>query len=498
MGGTFADPVVYWYSLGVRALQQRPLSSNLSWRFVGAVHGIDTGIWEHYGYYQSGEPVPSETDQALYWNQCQHGSWYFLPWHRGYLWSIEGLLRAAIVDLGGPSDWAMPYWSYSDTSDPKARTLPPAFAQLTMPDGSPNALYVKERYGNGSLPITIPARDASLLALMSRTYTTAGQLPGFGGGKTGFSHSGREAGTLESVPHNVVHVDIGGGTGDGPGLMSDPDTAGLDPIFWLHHANIDRLWAAWNAQGRTNPTDPAWLNGPLDRKFVVPAPDGSAYYYTPADMLDTGASTLDYTYDDLGEAARAVLVSRVLPGREVAMMAQSKAASLMGANSAKVAVAGPHTQTQVRLDTSAMQRVKRARHESLARASTFGAIADADVSPNQHVLLKLENIRAARDDSIIDVYLNLPEGADPGQREDLLAGTVGLFGVRKASLADQPHGGMGVSQVFDITHIVENLADQGQLDDNAVSVHLVPRRPVDDANITVERVSLYYQEGQGE
>ena len=38
------------------------------------------------------------------------------------------------------------------------------------------------------------------------------------------------------------------------GLMSDPGTAGLDPIFYLHHSNIDRMWALWNANGNANPT----------------------------------------------------------------------------------------------------------------------------------------------------------------------------------------------------------------------------------------------------
>ena len=34
-------------------------------------------------------------------------------------------------------------------------------------------------------------------------------------------------------------------------------------MFYLHHANIDRLWESWNRLGNTNPTDPKYL----DRKF---------------------------------------------------------------------------------------------------------------------------------------------------------------------------------------------------------------------------------------
>ena len=38
--------------------------------------------------------------------------------------------------------------------------------------------------------------------------------------------------------HGSVHVRTGGDMGDVP-------TAAYDPIFYLHHANIDRLWADW-------------------------------------------------------------------------------------------------------------------------------------------------------------------------------------------------------------------------------------------------------------
>jgi tyrosinase len=43
----------------------------------------------------------------------------------------------------------------------------------------------------------------------------------------------------------------------GDGWMSDPDKAALDPIFWLHHANIDRLWAAWT---KGVPNEKWWLH----------------------------------------------------------------------------------------------------------------------------------------------------------------------------------------------------------------------------------------------
>lgn len=496
-GGDFSDPILYWYAKGVGALRAKPIADKTSWNFMAAVHGIDFGLWQQYGYYDPSQTLPPQSVQDLYWNQCQHQSWFFLPWHRGYIWSIEALVRAAIVALGGPADWAMPYWNYSDIHDQNARILPPAFAQTTMPDGSTNPLYIAQRYGNGTTPIVLPPQDVTLGALKVTNFTGTGRgaLSGFGGVKTGFSHSGNIQGQLESLPHNVVHVDIGGENQDGPGLMSDPDTAGLDPIFWLHHANIDRLWVVWNAMdpAHKNPTDdPAWMNGPLDRRFVVPTVAGGDFFYTPAQMLGTDTLPLDYIYDQSNVAVAAAAVAAAVPMLRGAAMAESKAAELIGANSAALAVTGTHVATNVQLDTGLTRQVAASFRGALARAATANSVATAP--SHDRVLLNLENIRAARNGEVIDVFLNLPEGAHPNDRPDLRAGTIGLFGVRQASSPDRPHGGMGVSEVLDITDIVKTLDRQGGFDPTKLSVHLVPRRPADAAaGISVERVSVFRQ-----
>ncbi|HWS17481.1 MAG TPA: tyrosinase family protein, partial [Candidatus Elarobacter sp.] len=57
-------------------------------------------------------------------------------------------------------------------------------------------------------------------------------------------------GLLESYPHDQIHRAVGGiidsSTGEGSaGAMASPPTAGFDPIFSIHHSNIDRLWTEW-------------------------------------------------------------------------------------------------------------------------------------------------------------------------------------------------------------------------------------------------------------
>ncbi|KAF6814923.1 tyrosinase [Colletotrichum sojae] len=59
----------------------------------------------------------------------------------------------------------------------------------------------------------------------------------------------RAWGSIEDV-HNAVHNYTGG-----DGHMSRPEVSSFDPIFWLHHTNIDRLFAIWQAI-HDKPSDP--------------------------------------------------------------------------------------------------------------------------------------------------------------------------------------------------------------------------------------------------
>ena len=77
--------------------------------------------------------------------------------------------------------------------------------------------------------------------------------------------------------------------------MAKLRTAALDPIFWLHHANIDRLWSVWNARGNNNPTDPAWLNEKF-RNMFFDKNGNPVSSIGVSDVLTT--NSLGYTYDD--------------------------------------------------------------------------------------------------------------------------------------------------------------------------------------------------------
>jgi tyrosinase len=95
------------------------------------------------------------------------------------------------------------------------------------------------------------------------------------------------SGQLEDTPHSDVHLAVGG-------LMGHIITAAQDPIFFLHHCNIDRLWNAWLAQKqlRADPLDDQWRNTP----FSFFDENGNEVKLTGCDIL-RAEQQLGYIYD---------------------------------------------------------------------------------------------------------------------------------------------------------------------------------------------------------
>jgi len=500
LGSDWAEPIL-WYARGVKAMKARPLGDSTGWRFYGAIHGIDQGLWRQLGYLTAADQMPGNADVGTYWDQCQHGSWYFLPWHRGYLIAFEAIVRDAVAKLGGPADWALPYWNYFK---PGQNRLPPAFSSPDWPDGAgDNPLFVPQRYGpNNDGNVSVPVDMINLSALADPDFTgdSRGGSAGFGGVDTGFSHGGSVHGGIETQPHDFVHGLVGGSDPQSnlPGLMSDPDTAGLDPIFWLHHANIDRLWEVWRANPTTDldPTDANWLNGPEavgERTFKLPMPGGVGWAYTPGQMSDL--AKLDYTYDDVSappSTPQAIArLQRLRAGLAAATQVRStamprpKTVELLGANDQSLRLTGNEARTSVTLDASVRAKV--------AASLSAVAAAAAPAAPDR-VFLNLENVRGLSDATAFNVYVNLPEGADPAQHPECLAGSVALFGVRKASLADNRHAGDGLTFVLEITHVIDALHLAGALNVNQLHVRLVPLRPIpESAQISIGRISVFRQ-----
>ena len=133
----------------------------------------------------------------------------FLPWHRLYLLRLEQAMQSL-----DPLAF-IPYWNWlSQRSIPSwLRTFMP---RVLIPGGEQVA--VSRNVGD---PPPLPTSSHIADVLSENTYT--------------------EFTTALEFAHNDVHGWVGGTMGLIP-------TAPADPIFWLHHAQIDRLWSQWQAE----------------------------------------------------------------------------------------------------------------------------------------------------------------------------------------------------------------------------------------------------------
>jgi len=454
-----------WYAKAVAELKKRPLTDPTSWRYLAAVHGYPGAANDPFA--TPGEKTPSKSEQQRFWNQCQHQSWYFLPWHRGYLACFEEIVAATVLKLGGDPGWALPYWNYCDTKTSNARCVPAAF----LGGGTANPLFLAER--NMTSPSAqIPVGHTNLDALLHSPFSVAaaGAHPGFGGPETGFSHIGGTSGLLENLPHNIIHDDVGG-------LMSDPDTAALDPIFWLHHSNIDRLWEVWTHRDPTfiDPKALSWLK----ESFEMHDAGGKVVTFSPSQMHDTTKVRHGYRYDDISDpfAKTPAMLPAAVRARVMAASPQ-----LVAASQPNIPVSGASTTARVPFNQAARQ----------------SAIARFAVKRPVRAFLNLENVTGTGIYGSYDVYVDAPHAGKPSGDSPLLAGHLSTFGVRKASRSDSPHGGGGITSVLDITSVIEQLHRDRNWDGSQLDVTFVPSRPPDaeraksESPLTIGRISVYY------
>jgi tyrosinase len=491
--GTFNNSDLLWYAKAVGVMKSRQLDDPTSWWFYAAIHGqylidndgsgqppADFPNWTKIQELpnNSTSPLPVKSIREQYWDQCQHAGWYFIPWHRGYLYKIEEILRDIIQNLGGPNDWALPYWDYFGIGS--EYLIPPAFISKTLPDNTLNPLYVNARYGiNGNGIISIPLSRISKKCQQDSSFINQ-----YGGGKTGFVHFGNGTGSLEQNPHNLVHGFIGGQiSNDSWGLMSDPGLAALDPIFYLHHCNIDRMWASWNKDGKTNPTDSSWINGPTttgDRKFFMPNSDGTPWLYTPAMVNDT--QQLNYEYDNFSQLQMPVLAfknfkrlqnltNKNIDINKIETMNNKGNSELVGANSEQISLTSSGVRTSVKIATSNFKMV------------TSSLIDATEKKLPDEVFLLLEGIKGNEDANIYSVSVN-----------QNYIGDISLFGIRKASIEHGHHAGAGLTIKLEISSIIDELHLNEELQDS-LDVLIQPLG-MTKGECTIERISIYRQENK--
>jgi tyrosinase len=461
------DPIVVAYARAVGAMKQLAQSeptNPTNWVNQAAIH-------EHHG-----GSVPGRLE-----DQCQHSCWFFFPWHRMYLYRFEQIVLSHL-DASVADDWALPYWNYSD--DPAHAALPPAFREPRLPDGSENPLFARQRQKR---PVDInggdqmPPAAVSLVRAMRPDFfsrSVVGAPPGFGGAPTDplFHHTADGPfGPLEGTPHGAVHNQVGGLRG----LMTTFDTAALDPIFWLHHSNIDRLWEQWlrGQPPHSNPTDSDWLTMSFD---LVDA-TGALVTLEVSDVLEI-ENQLGYTYSGLPAAPAP---AEPLEREEVRLAADEMPAELVGATEEPVLLAGAkpaHTSFPVNPPSG-------------PKASLLAE----GVQPSTYLNVEVEG--EENPGLLYGVYVNLPEGEPTTEESPHFVGALPFFGIESTKPDDTkeeaPHR---LRYVFDITDTVADLSAKDQWDPDRLHVTFAPigvkpETPLEaePPPVRVGRVSLFVE-----
>ena len=170
------------------------------------------------------------------WGTCPHSSKdvandMFLPWHRLYLHFFNKTLKKA----SGSAEFVLPYWKYEDNYDEESLSvaLP---TQFTEQDKSIYSQYRTKGLNTGQQSINAYMNGKGEgVDILGSEALKAEKF--FSNERNGFSN------LIEQDPHGMMHCGVGANC-IAP-YMGVVPAAGNDPIFYLHHRNIDRLWQKW-------------------------------------------------------------------------------------------------------------------------------------------------------------------------------------------------------------------------------------------------------------
>lgn len=438
------DPDLVAYRSFVEQMRGRNQSNATSWIKFADIHG-----------------------GSFSFNHCQHGNWYFLPWHRAYL----DMYEKAVIAMTGYTRFAMPYWDWSTQ-----RTYPPAFT-APLYKGKPNPLFSPfadddMRQVRKPAP-NLPTAETGLDKV--RGVLNATILENFGGGRP-FDESvtppraqnnlspawlGRRGAIseLESGPHNYVHDEVNG-------YMGFP-AAARDPLFFLHHANVDRIWENWILQGHVNTTDPLWLDMVFPNHFL--RLDGQRYSVR-VDKLRRPAD-LGYKYDDSRVTARAT-------------RSQTQANA-------------DETRFKALFNPAATTVIPRARTGNIGAAkpsaplSTVLSVPSASASSGKRVFAVLRGTRVGINLHSVRVFINLPTaGPRTPTTDPHYVTSINFFGNK----AHQSMGSHGHCYSVELTSALKKLGQNGLPRPGSLTLQLVPMQragsPATDLAFVPEMIDI--------
>ncbi|KAL7602782.1 hypothetical protein Lser_V15G16479 [Lactuca serriola] len=226
-----------------------------------------------------------------------HGSWLFLPFHRYYLYFFEKICGKLIDD----PNFAIPFWNwdapdgmkipdiYTNKKSPlydalrDAKHQPPSLIDLDYNGDDENLSRSKQTSTNLTIMYRQMVSSSKTASLFMGSPYRAGDEASPGGG------------SLEGIPHGPVHIWTGDRNQQNGEDMGNFYSAARDPIFYAHHANIDRMWSVWKTLGgrRNDFTDKDWL----DSSFLFYDENAEMVRVKVRDCLDS--KKLGYVYQDV-------------------------------------------------------------------------------------------------------------------------------------------------------------------------------------------------------
>jgi tyrosinase len=207
-------------------------------RFVSAFAKLNNQGLGRFTDFRDMHKTPISLTQA-------HGTPAFLPWHRAYLLDLERGLQAIDPSV------ALPYWRFDQ---PAPNIFTPDFFGAsdslgTVKFAATNPLQFWKTDGVQG----VNRRPHFKITVAPPGLFNEAQTIGLGTTFEAFTD-------MEGNPHGLAHTSFGGS-------IQDPATAPKDPLFFLLHCNVDRLWAKWQFQDKRfdpavaasyvkNPSDP--------------------------------------------------------------------------------------------------------------------------------------------------------------------------------------------------------------------------------------------------
>lgn len=237
-------------------------TDNRSWIYWAEYHGFNRfDCWHH--------ARTGPNDQGFSYD-------LFLPWHRAYLVGWDHVTREQ------NSAAILPWWDWTSSASHTVG-VPQAYSVARV-NGKQNPL------ASGPTP-NMPGDRAR------RTR----RFPGSPGDLPAMNQNTPANPSIESLlnlssfvdfsnqvqdVHDFIHGWAGGTNPRNPnqgGDMGNIGVAAFDPLFWAHHAMIDRLWYLWQLRHGVNNIPPNYLN-----RVLAPFP------YTVSQVLDVHSLGYDY------------------------------------------------------------------------------------------------------------------------------------------------------------------------------------------------------------